>query len=207
MHVFLHVFLPFFCVWYFLRHLNKREPKLKKDTRFYRRTGMVSLYMGKNTPRQEIPFDEFAPYMTFRTGPSGSTSFVLQLSHRYSETVIGHHSQFNDAYEVYLLWEQLQQFMDISQPLPDTVVNEAFRHLDPTTARFDHHTQRREDYYWRSMDDETFSQHRWRAMDAAKDYPWGKTREQALAEGWKPSEQRWREQQEAKKQEQDSEAP
>lgn len=193
---FIYAFLPLFAIWYLLRHINKREPKLKKDTRFYRRTGMVSLYMGKNTPRQEIPFDEFDPYMTFRTGPSGSTSFVLQLSHRYSETIIGHPKQFNEAYDVYLAWEQLQQFMDISQPLPDTMETEPFRHLDPVTAEHDRRTGRREDY-WRSIFWRDLLKRNVIAADAAKDYPWGQTREQALAEGWKPSEQRWQEQQDA----------
>ncbi|MDH2432968.1 hypothetical protein QCD60_10355 [Pokkaliibacter sp. MBI-7] len=40
------------------------------------------------------------------------------------------------------LWEFVQQFMDVSQPLPDLPILEAFRHLDPTTAAHDRQTER-----------------------------------------------------------------
>ncbi|MGA4601389.1 hypothetical protein ACPA1U_11510, partial [Ectopseudomonas hydrolytica] len=53
------------------------------------------------------------------------------------------------------LWDYLQNYMDISKPLPDTPELEAFRHLDPTTAEHDRQTGRAP-RYWRDMDDETF---------------------------------------------------
>ena len=199
----LYGFLPIFSLWLLLHHINKGEPKLKKDTRFYRRTGMVSLYLGKDQPRQEIPFDEFDPYMSFRSGPTGSSSFVLQLAHRYSKTLIGHPNQFDHIHGVYLAWEELQQFMDVSQPLPDTVYNERFRPFDPVTVEFDRQTNRKPDH-WRRFDNRTYLDYCVVASDAAKDYPWGKTREQALAEGWKPSEQRWQEAQQRREQRQEN---
>jgi len=74
--------------------LTRGEPKLKKDIRFYRRTGMVSIYQ-KDEDRLEVPFDEFDPHLTHRTGPTGSTGFLLQLVHRYSDLLIQHINVYN----------------------------------------------------------------------------------------------------------------
>ena len=171
-----------------LKILTRGEPKLKKDTRFYRRTGMVSIYR-KGQDRLEIPFEEFEPTMTYRTGAAGSTGFMLQLAHRNSDIVISHINDYPEEYQVYLEWERLHQFMDISQPLPDRIVTEPARQFDPVTAEYDRKNGRPK-HLWRDMDREELRERREAAKKAAKDFPWGKTREQALASGWKPSEQR-----------------
>ncbi|WP_290536467.1 hypothetical protein [Alcanivorax sp.] len=181
-------FLPFFIAWLVLKLATKGEPKLKKDTRFFRRTGMVSIYR-KGQDRLEIPFEEFEPTMTYRTGAAGSTGFMLQLTHRQSDIVISHINDYPEEYQVYLEWERLHQFMDISQPLPDRIVTEPARQFDPVTAEYDRKTERPK-HLWRDMDREELRERREAAKQAAKDFPWGKTREQALASGWKPSEQR-----------------
>ena len=181
-------FSPLFLIWIFLKLITRGEPKLKKDTRFYRRTGMVSIYQ-KGEDRLEVPFDEFDPHLTHRTGPTGSTGFLLQLVHRYSDLLIQHINVYNEEFEVYLEWERLHQFMDISQPMPDRVITEPARQFDPVTAEYDEKHDRPK-HFWRDMSDEEFEIRREAARKAAKDFPWGKTREQALASGWKPSEHR-----------------
>ncbi|MDX1802924.1 MAG: hypothetical protein R3292_02510 [Alcanivorax sp.] len=181
-------FFPLFIIWLFFKIITRDEPKLKKDTRFYRRTGMVSIYQ-KGEDRLEVPFDEFAPHLTHRTGPTGSTGFLLQLVHRYSDLLIQHVNVYNEEFEVYLEWERLHQFMDISQPIPDRVITEPARQFDPVTADYDK-KHNRPKHFWRDMSDEEFEIRREAARKAAKEFPWGKTREQAIASGWKPSEQR-----------------
>lgn len=180
--------IPTFSIWLFLKLITRGEPKLKKDTRFYRRTGMVSIYQ-KGEDRLEVPFDEFDPYITHRTGPTGSTGFLLQLVHRYSDLLIQHINVYNEEFEVYLEWERLHQFMDISQPMPDRVITEPARQFDPITAEYDEKHDRPK-HFWRDMSDEEFEIRREAARKAAKDFPWEKTRAQALASEWKPSEQR-----------------
>ena len=149
---------------------------------------MVSIYQ-KGEDRLEVPFDEFDPHLTHRTGPTGSTGFLLQLVHRYSDLLIQHINVYNEEFEVYLEWERLHQFMDISQPMPDRVITEPARQFDPVTAEYDEKHERPK-HFWRDMSDEEFEIRREAARKAAKDFPWGKTRKQALASGWKPSEQR-----------------
>ena len=180
--------LPMFAIWLFFKVITRGEPKLKKDTRFYRRSGIVSIYQ-KGEDRLEVPFDEFNPHLTHRTGPTGSTGFLLQLVHRYSDLLIQHINVYNEEFEVYLEWERLHQFMDISQPMPDRVITEPARQFDPVTAEYDE-SHDRPKHFWRDMSDEEFEIRREAARKAAKDFPWGKTRAQALANGWKPSEQR-----------------
>lgn len=184
-------FLPLFIIWLILKFLTRGEPKLKKDTRFYRCTGMVSIYQ-KNNPRKEISFDEFDPHMTTRTAVTGSTGFMLLLVHRYSDLVISHINDYPEELQFYLEWENLSQFMDISQPLPDTLINEPARQFDPVTAEYDK-KHGRPKHYWREMSREELRARYKAACQAAKDFPWGKTRDQALAQGWNPSEQRRRE--------------
>ena len=182
--------LLLFClsIWLLLKTITRGSPKLKKDTRFFRRTGMVSIYR-KGQDRLEIPFEEFEPTMTYRTGAAGSTGFMLQLTHRQSDIVISHINDYPEEYQVYLEWERLHQFMDISQPLPDRIVTEPARQFDPVTAEYDRKTGRPK-HLWRDMSREELRERREAAKKAAKDFPWGKTRAQALASGWKPSEQR-----------------
>ncbi|SHN57613.1 hypothetical protein [Desulfovibrio litoralis] len=57
---------------------------------------------------------------------------------------------------VYLHWQFLQRFMDVSQPLPDIPYLESFRHLDPTTVEHDKTTNRPE-RYWRDKTPEEIS--------------------------------------------------
>ena len=76
--------------------------------------------------------------------------------------------------------------MDISKPLPDIPSMEPYRSMDPVTAAYDKANNRPPDY-WKNMDMEKAKQMHDAAYKAAKSYPWGLSREQALEQGWQPS--------------------
>lgn len=59
--------------------------------------------------------------------------------------------------EYYRLWNMIQRYMDISQPMPDILVLEPARERDPTTAAYDKQTGRNP-RYWRDMSDEEYQQ-------------------------------------------------
>ncbi|SEP10609.1 hypothetical protein, partial [Aquisalimonas asiatica] len=56
-------FLPLFSIWLLCRLLvHSGWFTLKRDTRFYRDTGMVSLWAGRKVGRVELPFAEFEAF-------------------------------------------------------------------------------------------------------------------------------------------------
>ncbi|MEI8631848.1 hypothetical protein P4S72_06700 [Vibrio sp. PP-XX7] len=90
----------------------------------------------------------------------GLLSYRLMLVHRYDDygqgvnigTLVGvnmPHAEYKR------LWNMIQQYMDVSQPLPDIPMLEPFREQDPTTAAYDKQTGRNP-RYWRDMSDEEF---------------------------------------------------
>lgn len=157
----------------------------KNNTHYNRRTGFVTRTWDKAP--MNLPFAEFDGYTyTIPTGV-GSTGYVLNVAHRYSDD--GDESlKFFLPWQVALWWEFLQQYMDISKPLPDIPEMEPYRALDPVTAEHDRRTGRPPDY-WARMSPEEVDRRHAAAFAAASSYPWNKTREQALAFGWRPSNQ------------------
>jgi hypothetical protein len=134
---------------------------------FNRRTGLVTVfdydnngeYKNKGAIGEKVaPFYEFDAYITVTPDRQGLPNNVLCIVHRYRDIWInmGNFVGASNSTSVpCALWDYLQNYMDISKPLPDTPELEAFRHLDPTTAEHDRQTGR-EPRYWRDMDDETF---------------------------------------------------
>ncbi|WP_193074211.1 hypothetical protein [Pseudomonas sp. FME51] len=134
---------------------------------FNRQTGMVTLFdydnngeYKKNGSIGELtaPFHEFDAYVISSPDRQGLPLNVLELTHRYRDirfnlAPILHQS--DDANEHFALWDYLQNYMDVSRPLPDIPYLEQFRHLDPTTVEHDRHTGR-DPRYWVDMDDDTF---------------------------------------------------
>jgi len=131
-----------------------------------RRTGMVKVWQ---YPRKlpflpakppvviEKPFYEFDAWCWARVDRHGSL-FDLVLSHRYSKLdvtvgdILGSHGHPNMCYA---FWDFIQNYMDVTRPLPDFPLIEKYRLLDPVTAEHDHKTGRPE-RYWRDMDMDTF---------------------------------------------------
>jgi hypothetical protein len=159
--------------------------KHQNNILFHRRKGTISIPR-KKSPPLELPFDEFEGFLGSSVNPSGSTDYHLILAHRYTATLIQNPSGHQDPCVINVEWEIMQQFMDISKPLPDIPSAEPFRERDPVTATYDKQLNR-PPRYWRDMDIAKAKQMQDAAYKAASQYPWGLTREQALASGWQPS--------------------
>ncbi|GEM_PF-3520157 len=180
------IFGPFMTVYLIGKLILRFDlVKDKNNVLLNRRTGMITIPQKKSTPL-ELPFDEFDPYLTTATNPTGSTDFYLQLGHRYSEARVQYPPNMAEPWKAYLAWEYWQQYMDISKPLPDSPRMEPYRSRDPFTAEFDKKHKRPTDY-WKNTDIDQAWDMKTHALKAAATYPWGTTREQALAQGWRPS--------------------
>jgi len=146
-------------------HQNGRGPEWE----FNRRTGMIKVWQYSRklpfVPRKppvviEKPFYEFDAWCCARVDRFG-TLFDLVLSHRYSKLdvtvgdILGAHGS---ATMCYAYWDFIQNYMDVTQPLPEMPMLEKYRPLDPVTAEHDQQTGR-PPRYWRDMDDETFKKH------------------------------------------------
>src|SRR5690554_7024615 len=97
--------------------------------------------------------------------------------HRYTQKQFNKTSLSNieaEKTEVLALWDMLQRYMDVTQPLPDMPRLEPFRHLDPVTAKYDQTTSRNP-RYWRDLDLED-----WQKGEGAeilkkqRQYAWGR---------------------------------
>ncbi|SDX69290.1 hypothetical protein [Marinobacter mobilis] len=112
-------------------------------TGLYRREGLVRIKEGKTV--FEAPFIEFDAYLVHTPSGRGGRYFNLVLQHRYSTHQLWMKGLLTDAMnqkEVYAYWDMIQQFMDVSGPLPDVPIFEPFRARDPVTAAHDERTGR-----------------------------------------------------------------
>jgi hypothetical protein len=158
--------------------------KDKNDTYFNRRTGMVTFtWKGK---RVSYPFDEFDAAVQHVVGYAGNVNYHIILLHRYTSQFFRNTASCWNIWETEIEWEFMQQYMDISKPIPDIPQMEPFRDKDPVSAQWDAQHGRPKDY-WKNMTIEKAEAMYKRAKDAAEYFPWGLTREQAIAQGWQPS--------------------
>lgn len=144
---------------------------------FSRETGGVSFALpgGK---KLTAPFEEFDAYVE-RVIQHGGIFYRLMFVHRYtgkqfSQTSLSRVEPTKE--EVMALWDMLQRYMDVSQPLPDVPRLEPFRHLDPVTAVHDQRTGRNP-RFWRDLDFEAWQQGEgaeWLKRQVT--YPWDKRR-------------------------------
>nr|WP_238942522.1 hypothetical protein [Marinobacter sediminum] len=138
-----------------------------------RLSGQLRFAMGRKR-FFEAPFVEFDAYVE-RVIQHGGIFYRLMFVHRYTQKT------FNQTWlsgieasknEVLALWDMLQRYMDVSEPLPDVPRLEPFRHLDPVTREHDIETNRNP-RYWRDLDLEA-----WKAGEGAQmlrrqsQYPW-----------------------------------
>ncbi|AZR40341.1 MULTISPECIES: hypothetical protein [Marinobacter] len=145
------------------------------ESAFNREAGEVSFALpgGK---KLTAPFEEFDAYVE-RVVQHGGIFYRLMFVHRYtgkqfSQTSFSRIEPTKE--EVMALWDMLQRYMDVSQPLPDVPRLEPFRHLDPVTAEHDQHTGRNP-RFWRDLDLEAWKQGEgaeWLKRQA--EYPWDK---------------------------------
>ena len=176
------LFAIYFTLGYLLKH-NKFPSK--GNTLFDRPTGLVHLPLRKGRVWR-VRFDELEPYLHETVSPNGVPYYHLLFAHRYSDGFMTSPEQHMSVWQVYLEWEHYRQYMDISKPLPDLPVYEPERKLDPTTIAWDKRMNRPE-RFWGKMPGEAFSDLASESIDAGKAFPWGSSREQAIASGWQPS--------------------
>ncbi|CCN69886.1 hypothetical protein [Vibrio nigripulchritudo] len=150
----------FFARWLFTWVIFEKLPKhlvgnlVTKKYSLNRKTGMVTLYGGGEYVAYSHPFVEFDCRMFEVNDSSGSTKFNVVLCHRYSDFSqpinIGDLIDSARSDDQKRLWNVIQQYMDVSQPLPDLPFLEPFRSEDQTTAAYDKEIGR-DPNYWRSM--------------------------------------------------------
>ena len=174
--------IPYFVLRYLLNH-NKFTNK--NNTTFDRRTGMVRMPL-KGGKVWEVRFDELEPYQFETMSPNGVFYYHLLFGHRYSDSYMTSPIRHMDPWVLHVDWEYYQQFMDVSKPLPDMPVLEPERALDPTTIAWDARMGRPQGF-WARTPSEAFKQLKIESWNAAEVFPWGATRKQAKAKGWKPS--------------------
>ena len=164
--------------------VKKGWVKSKNDSQFNRRTGMVtSTWKGK---RVSYPFDEFDVSVQHVVGYAGNVNYHIFLIHRYTTQFFRSPTGFWNLWEAELDWEFYQRYMDISRPLPDVPNMEPVRHNDPVSAKWDEDHRRPKDYWLNLPMEKVEAMHK-ASKQAAENFPWGLTREQAIASGWKPS--------------------
>lgn len=142
---------------------------------FSRETGEVSFAVSGGK-KLTAPFEEFDAYVE-RVIEAGGIFYRLMFVHRYtgkqfSQTSFSRAESAKE--EVMALWDMLQRYMDVSQPLPDVPRLEPFRHLDTVTVEHDKRIGR-DPRFWRNLDIEAWKQDEgaeWLKRQA--EYPWGK---------------------------------
>ncbi|MBJ6138800.1 hypothetical protein [Marinobacter litoralis] len=161
----------------FEKSINKKLDDTLEDgcSEFNRVTGQVRMALGRKR-FFEAPFVEFDAYVDRVIQQSG-VFYRLIFVHRYTQKSF-HKTAFStiesSKSEVLALWDVLQTYMDVTQPLPDIPRLEPFRHLDPVTAEHDERTGRNP-RFWRDLDLEA-----WKQGEGAEwlkrqvEYPWGK---------------------------------
>lgn len=138
-----------------LVHLTDKRQRAN-PTGLYRREGIVRIKEGKEV--FEAPFIEFDAYLVHTPSGRGGRYFNLVLQHRYSKHQLWVKGLLTDAMdqkEVYAYWDMLQQYMDVTRPLPDVPIFEPFRSRDPVTAEWDQRTGR-DPFKWRKISPESW---------------------------------------------------
>jgi hypothetical protein len=105
-----------------------------------RRTGMLEISRLFRKP-QQIPFVELIPCMYANGGVTVHYAHPLTQKSYVDAMGMNHIDIIPKA-------TFLEQFMDVSKPLPDVPYLEVYRHLDPTTVEFDKATNRNP-RFWR----------------------------------------------------------
>ena len=150
-----------------------------------RKSGTILAPDQKNKPTP-LNFSELECYSSTQPNAVGSPDTYLYLGYPDRPEGVNMPAPVNSEWQRNLVWEFYQRFMDISKPLPDLPEYEPHRHKDPVTAEYDKRVGRPKDF-WKNMDYEEALKLQERSAEAARSFPWGKTRKEAIASGWKPS--------------------
>lgn len=140
-----------------LAHLTEQRQR-SNPTGLYRREGVVRIKHRKTV--FVAPFIEFDAYLVQSPSGRGGRYYNLVLQHRYSDQQLWLKGLLTDAMdprEVHAYWDMLQQFMDVSHPLPDVPIFEPFRARDPVTVVADERSGR-DPFKWRNITPEQWRQ-------------------------------------------------
>ncbi len=174
--------------------LKKNWVNFKMRAILFRSTGLVYVFPHKGGDAEIHPFTEFDGFINSSAAGSraGVLTYTLEITHRQHRGLrvpIGFES-YNKS-EIFMKWEMIQQFMDVSKPLPDVPELEPFRHLDPVTAEWDKQHNRPPDLY-EKMSDQTFSKYRNKLVwNYEKGFRWGSDRWVSDSEGWRAPPEEW----------------
>lgn len=128
---------------------------------FNRRTGIVTLYDKETKQASSYPFYEFDAYLNSFVSRQGIMQYQLYIVHRYSpKKMMSMYPLQGPSYNIEphgAVWDFLQNYMDITKPLPDIPELEEYRALDPVTVQYDQQTNRPADY-WLTIDEDTLKQ-------------------------------------------------
>jgi hypothetical protein len=131
-----------------LTYLTQKRQRAN-PTGLYRREGMVRIKHRRSV--FEARFIEFDAYLVHTPSGRGGRYYNLLLQHRYSDHKLWMKGLLTDAMnpkEVHAYWDMIQQYMDVTRPLPDVPIFEPFRSRDPVTAAHDERTDR-DPFKWR----------------------------------------------------------
>lgn len=146
----------------------------KKVFTLNRKTGMVTLYKGNGKVRYSHPIVEFDCVLVSMPSQQGLMNYNLMLAHRYNGSMHGIPlstlaTPNESVSEYYRIWNMILCYMDVSQPLPDCLILEESRHLDPVTVEYDKKVGRNP-RYWRDMSEEEYKA----SLDAIRQRQQGK---------------------------------
>jgi hypothetical protein len=137
-------YLGGFCFWKGSAYIARKIPDNKFRT-MNRRTGIVTFPQKGKRPDIDIPFAEFEPRIKLVPGNIDYHHTLIYVHQSGAPCFTTNERFLADAY---FRAAYLEQFMDVSRPLPDVPSLEWCRDKDPTTAAYDK-AHNREPDYWR----------------------------------------------------------
>ncbi|EDM46606.1 hypothetical protein [Marinobacter algicola] len=182
----LFFFLPLLLCWGIGRFLEIKYPKVVYQQpkgplwELDRRTGMVTLFKDPEKEGQsgeirgEAPFHEWDGYLLSLPDHQGNIWYRLVLVHKTQEWALPMNQLLaatTNREDVLAYWDLVRQYMDVTKPLPDIPLFEAYRHLDPTTRSHDE-KKGRDPLYWRDMSEQDYEAFKRRNRTALADYSW-----------------------------------
>ncbi|MGO2136837.1 hypothetical protein [Marinobacter sp.] len=165
-----YMFCPLLFCWWFGAFLEKKFPQIIYQEpkgplwELSRQTGQVTVFHHpekSDKPGQidaQAPFHEWDGYMLSLPDHQGNIWYRLVLVHKTQEWALPLNQLVAATTlreDVLAYWDLIRQYMDVTKPLPDIPLFEAYRRLDPTTAEHDE-KKGRDPQHWRNMDDESY---------------------------------------------------
>ncbi|MEO9587487.1 MULTISPECIES: hypothetical protein [Marinobacter] len=182
----LFFFLPLLLCWGIGRFLEIKYPKVVYQQpkgplwELNRRTGMVTLFKDPEKEGQsgeirgEAPFHEWDGYLLSLPDHQGNIWYRLVLVHKTQEWALPMNQLLaatTNREDVLAYWDLVRQYMDVTKPLPDIPLFEAYRYLDPTTRSHDE-KKGRDPLYWRNMSEQDYEAFKRKNRTALAGHSW-----------------------------------